>query len=313
MGAFDGLHRGHQALIDRARTRGDRVALVTFDPHPAQVIAPGRVPRLLYAPEQRERVAASLNISALVLLPFDVAMSKLSPAEFARRYLAQGLRPSAVVVGADFRFGAQRAGDAATLRMLLASEDIDVEVVQPVPLGSDAPGKLSSTDIRRALDAGDVRRAGALLGRCYALAGVVEHGAKRGRELGFPTANLGFGAGYPPPLGIYASAMTVWDPASPDYGRLWPSVTSVGRNPTFNDAGAPVTVETHAIDQQLEERLYGVRIEVALIERLRDEAKYEGPEALVAQMHRDVARAKTVLTPTALERVLVPPARTEAS
>ncbi len=307
MGAFDGLHRGHQALLDRARTHAPRVALVTFDPHPTKIIAPDRQPKLIYAPIQRERVAEALDVSALVLLPFDEAMSKMSPEAFVQACLIDGLQPAAMVVGADFRFGARRAGDAEALRTLLAPAGIDVDIVAPVPLGVGENAKLSSTDIRRALDAGDVHTAGTLLGRWHALAGTVVHGAKRGRALGFPTANLGPSEGYAPPIGIYATALSVWDPGSPDYGTVWPAVTSVGRNPTFTDGDAPVVVETHVLDQALGERLYGVDVEVAFVSRLRGEVKFDGADALVEQMHRDAQQAREALTTAVLDRVLAPP------
>lgn len=307
MGAFDGLHRGHQALIDRARTHGSSVALLTFDPHPAAVIAPDRVPTLLYGATQRARAAEALGVSALVLLPFDRAMSKLDPHAFVQRYLIDGLRPTAVVVGADFRFGAGRAGTATMLRELLAPASIDVDIVQPIPLPGHENAKLSSTDVRRALDRGDVTTAGRMLGRWHALAGIVGHGAKRGRTLGFPTANLTEVHGYVPPLGVYATALSVWNDEAPDHGALWPAVTNVGRNPTFNDEDdAPIIVETHVLDRSLDERLYDAHVEVAFIARLRDEAKFDSAEALVKQMHHDAAQARSRVDADALRFALAP-------
>ena len=313
MGAFDGLHLGHQALIDAARARGRQVAVVTFDPHPAQVIAPQRAPKLLYGPVQRARVLDSLGVEHLVLLPFDREMSSLPPDAFARRFLLDGLRPCAMAVGRDFRFGANRAGDVGQLRMLLARGGIALEVVDPVPMPTAAeptseaiPHKLGSTDVRKAIDAGAVDRAGLMLGRWHSVAGVVETGARRGRTIGFPTANLGYEHAYLPPLGVYATALSVWDPSSPDYGTVWPAVTNVGRNPTFTDAGAPVTVETHVLDRDLGDQLYGVEIEVSFIAHLRSEVKFSGPEALIEQIRRDVEAARAHLTPEALAKVLRP-------
>lgn len=306
MGAFDGLHRGHRALIERARTHADRVALVTFDPHPTAVLAPERMPPLLHAPVQRERVAASLGVSHLVLLPFDLEMSKMSPEAFLQTFFVDGLRPRAVVVGADFRFGARRAGTAASMAEQLRG--VDVEIVDLLSTGSGK--KVSSSDIRRAITNGNVAAAGEMLGRWHAVAGTVVHGAKRGRDLGFPTANLDpptSGAGCVPPKGIYASVFTVWSPEAPDYGACWPSVTSVGHNPTFTQAGAPLTVETHVLDRDLGERLYGLEVEVAFVKRLRDELKFDGADALVAQMHRDVDAARTVLDAATLAHTLTPP------
>ncbi len=313
MGAFDGLHRGHQALIDRARTHAQRVALVTFDPHPTAVLAPERMPPMLHASVQRERVAADLGVGNLVLLPFDRAMSRMAAEDFVQEFFVEGLAPAAIVVGADFRFGARRSGTAASLKDQLAQHDILTDVVELV--SADAGKKVSSSDIRRALQNGNVAAAGQWLGRWHAVAGTIEHGAKRGRELGFPTANLaprsGVAGGMVPPKGIYASVFTVWSPDAPDYGARWPAVTSVGHNPTFTEAGAPLTVETYVLDQQLGERLYGLEVEVSFVKRLRDEQKFDGAEALVAQMHRDAAQARDTITPDALAYTLTPP--TQAS
>jgi riboflavin kinase / FMN adenylyltransferase len=307
MGAFDGMHRGHQALFDRARAgTGTRaVAIVTFDPHPAAVLAPDRAPKLLSSPEQRARVAAALGIDVLVLLPFDRAMASLEPEAFVHRYIVQGLQPSMIVVGEDFRFGARRAGDVATLVRLLEGTPIGVQAVAPIALpGAPTDGKLSSSDIRRAVEAGDVARAGEMLGRWHAVVGTVTSGAKRGRTLGFPTANVAT-RGFLPREGIYATAMVVWDERSPDRGRVWPSVSSVGRNPTFVDAG-PISLETYVLDEDLGERLYGVEVEISFIARLRDEQKFTDADELVACMHRDVERARPHLHAENLQRLVVP-------
>ncbi len=314
MGAFDGLHRGHQALIERARNHAQRVALVTFDPHPTAVLAPERMPPMLHSAIQRERVAADLGVENLVLLPFDRDMSRMAAEDFVRTFFIEGLAPDAIVVGADFRFGARRAGTASSLQAQVAAHDVVTDIVELI--SADAGKKVSSSDIRRALQNGNVAAAGEWLGRWHAVAGTIEHGAKRGRELGFPTANLaplaGNAGGMVPPKGIYASVFTVWSPQSPDYGACWPAVTSVGHNPTFTDAGAPLKVETHVLDQQLGERLYGLDVEVAFVKRLRDERKFDGADALVAQMHRDADEARRALTHGALAHTLTPPTKTSA-
>lgn len=307
MGAFDGLHRGHQALIERARTHAGRVALVTFDPHPTAVLAPERMPPMLHAAVQRERVAESLGVETLVLLPFDRAMSRMAAEDFIRDFFVEGLAPQAIVVGADFRFGARRAGTAASLHAQVAPTGVVTDIVELI--SADAGKKVSSSDIRRALHNGNVAAASAWLGRWHAVAGTIEHGAKRGRELGFPTANLAPSGGMVPPKGIYASVFTVWSADAPEYGACWPSVTSVGHNPTFTDAGAPLTVETHVLDQQLDERLYGLEVEVSFVKRLRDEQKFDGAEALVAQMHRDADAARETVTDDVLAHTLTPPSK----
>lgn len=307
MGAFDGLHRGHRALIERARAHAERVALVTFEPHPTAVLAPERMPPMLHAPVQRERVAADLGVENLVLLPFDLQMSRMAPEDFVRQFFTEGLAPEAIIVGADFRFGARRAGTASSLRDQVARRGILTDIA-PL-LSAEAGKKVSSSDIRRALHNGNVAAAGEWLGRWHSVAGTVEHGAKRGRELGFPTANLAPCGGMVPPKGIYASVLTVWSPNADDYGAVWPAVTSVGHNPTFTEAGAPLTVETHVLDRQLGERLYGLDIEVSFVKRLREEQKFDGAEALIAQMDRDAEAARQALTPDALARTLTPPSR----
>lgn len=308
IGAFDGLHRGHQALFAQARTHADRLALVTFDPHPAVIIAPERAPRLLHSPSQRARVAAELGIDTLVLLPFDRAMSKQAAETFVQQTLIDGLRPAAVLVGEDFRFGAGRKGNTETLANLLRPAGITFEAVAPVPLseGATGDGKLSSSDIRRAIEAGDVERAGALLGRWHAVAGTVVHGAKRGRTLGYPTANLAPEGGMAPPTGIYASALSVCDPASPDAGEVWAAVTSIGHNPTFTETGSAVTIETYVLDEDLGERLYGVAVEVSFISRLRAEIEFDGVDPLVAQIRDDVERSRARVDAAALARVANP-------
>ena len=307
MGAFDGLHRGHRSLIERARSHGERVALVTFDPHPTAVLAPERMPPLLHAPVQRERVAAALDVSHLVLLPFDLEMSRMAPEAFLRQFFTDGLQPAAVVVGADFRFGARRAGTAHGMAAQLGPEGTRVDVVDL--LSVETGKKVSSSDIRRALTNGNVAMAGEMLGRWHAVAGTVVHGAKRGRELGFPTANLAPAGGTVPPKGIYATVFSVWDPRSPDYGAVWPSVTSVGHNPTFTEAGAPLTVETFVLDRALGERLYDYEVEVSFVKRIRDELKFDGADALIEQMHRDADAARAAVDAEAVAHTLAPPAR----
>ncbi len=308
MGAFDGLHRGHRALIERARSHGDRVALVTFDPHPTAVLDPERMPPLLHAPVQRERVAAALDVSHLVLLPFDVEMSRMGPEAFLRQFFTEGLQPAAVIVGADFRFGARRAGTALGMAAQLGPEGTHVEVVDL--LSAETGKKVSSSDIRRALTNGDVAMAADMLGRWHAVAGTVVHGAKRGRELGFPTANLAPAGGTVPPKGIYATVFSIWDPRSPDYGAVWPAVTSVGHNPTFTTAGARLTIETFVLDRDLGERLYDLEVEVSFVARIRDEIKFDSADALVEQMHRDANAARAAVDADALSsRTLAPPPR----
>ncbi len=310
VGAFDGLHLGHQALLHRARalvTTADapgRVALVTFDPHPARILAPERAPRLLQSAGQRARVCAALGVDALVLLPFDRALADTSPEGFVERLLIHGLRPAAVVVGADFRFGAGRRGGVHELGQLLRPAGILVEVVEAVPVpgdmspapGAPAPKKLSSSGIRAAVVAGEVAAATAMLGRWYSVEGSVVRGAGRGRELGVRTANVDAAAALLPRPGIYAGALGVVGGPGP-----WPAAISLGKNPTFvSDPTAPLVLEVHALDQQLGDSLYGLTVEVAFAARLRDEQRFSGPAELMAQISRDLAAVRPALDPAAL-------------
>ena len=283
IGAFDGLHLGHQALLNHARALQPRVALVTFDPHPARVLAPERAPALLQSDAQRARVCAALAVDALVLLPFDRELAATSPAEFADRLLIAGLRPAAVVVGPDFRFGAARRGGVADLADLLRPAGIPVAAVDLVV---DGQSKISSSDIRTAVAAGDLERAAAKLGRWYAIEGQVVHGAHRGRELGARTANIAATNALLPLPGIYAGALGV--PGTTD---VWPAAISLGHNPTFGQ-GIPLTLEVHALDVDLGERLYGATVEVAFAARLRDERRFPGPDELAAQISRDIAEVR---------------------
>lgn len=316
IGAFDGLHLGHQALIDRARGQADRVALVTFDPHPMRVLAPERAPALLQTPEQRRRVAGHYGVDRVVLLPFDAGMAAMSAEAFVRDVLADGLGPAAVIVGQDFRFGHGRAGNTDMLAELL---DVPVDVVSPVglPKGSRGPDddpdrKLGSTAVRRAVAAGDMDRVTAMLGRPFSAAGTVVTGDRRGRTLGFPTANVAVRNEVMPPIGIYATVLTVWSPDAPDHGAVWASVSNLGQSPTFKDGDPPIRLEAHVLDRDLGERLYDLDVEVAFVERLRDEVKFDGVDALVAQMRLDAEAARKRLNASALRRVVAPSRGSEA-
>jgi riboflavin kinase/FMN adenylyltransferase len=317
LGAFDGLHLGHQALLARARRASAHVGLVTFDPHPQQVLAPERAPRLLQTAEQRRRVSAALGVEHLVLLPFDREMAAMDAERFVRQVLVEGLRPSAVVVGEDFRFGRGREGDGEQLARLLAPAGIEVACVAavPVPAAAREPGgeaeadsKLSATTVRRAVEAGRVEQAGVMLGRWHAVAGTVVTGAQRGRTIGFPTANIHAPDGFLPAPGVYAGVLAVWSETGPCAGRVWPAVANLGTNPTFVAGGGamPLRLEAHALDVRLGEQLYGLSVELSFVARLRDEQRFEGPAALIEQIHRDVEAARARLGPQALAFAITP-------
>jgi riboflavin kinase/FMN adenylyltransferase len=336
LGAFDGLHLGHQALLASARAAASQVGLVTFDPHPQQLLAPDRAPQLLQTAEQRRRVCTALGVDHLVLLPFDRELAAMDAEAFVRRVLLEGLRPAAVVVGEDFRFGRGREGDGERLAALLRPAGVEVVRVPAVPVPAaarepgDEPGiKLSATTVRRAVQAGRVEQAGAMLGRWHAVAGTVVEGAKRGRTLGFPTANIHAPDGFLPAPGVYAGVLAVWSEHGPYAGLAWPAVANLGRNPTFHagsaggHAGAagghagsaggngaaaamPLRLEAHALDVQLGEGLYGLPVELSFVARLRDEQRFDGPAALVEQIRRDVEAARARLGPEALAFAITP-------
>ncbi|MEM7151963.1 MAG: riboflavin biosynthesis protein RibF [Myxococcota bacterium] len=312
LGAFDGLHLGHQALLDEARSRGERIGLVTFDPHPQQVLAPARAPKLLHSPSQRRRVCATLGVEHLVLLPFDKEMAQMQAETFARTMIVEGLRPAAIVVGEDFRFGRGREGDGEMLAALVKPAGIEVVRVTAVPVPDSARGthhdpsfKLGATAIRRAIELGHVAQAGAMLGRWHGVEGTVVHGAHRGHAIGFPTANIRTSADLVPPPGVYATMLAVTSPEGPHAGKVWPAATNLGRNPTFTDSGE-MSLEAHVIDQELGDTLYDLDVELSFVARLRDEQRFDGPTALVAQLQQDVQAASARLDSDALARVVPP-------
>lgn len=312
LGAFDGLHLGHQALLDEARSRGEHIGLVTFDPHPQQVLAPARAPKLLHSPSQRRRVCATLGVEHLVLLPFDREMAQMQAETFARTMIIEGLRPEAIVVGEDFRFGRGREGDGEMLAALVKSAGIEVVRVPAVPVPSpareateDPSGKLGATAIRRAVELGHVAQAGAMLGRWHAVEGTVARGAQRGRTFGFPTANIKTTADLVPPPGVYATFLSVSSTEGPHAGKIWPAATNLGRNPTFVEDGE-MSLEAHVIDQDLGETLYDLPVELSFVARLRDELRFDDPKDLVAQLERDVQTARGRLDAAALDLVVPP-------
>jgi riboflavin kinase/FMN adenylyltransferase len=288
VGNFDGVHRGHQALVTatlaQARERSLRCVALTFDPHPAQVLQPDRAPRRLMTPEQKAEQLAALGVDALAVLPFTPELAAETPEGFATKVLARRLGAAVAVVGEDFRFGRGRAGDVAELRRL--GERLGFEVVSLPPVLEDGL-PVSSTRIRESLETGDVRNAAALLGRPYFVEGVVVRGDGRGRRLGIPTANLAVENEILPRDGVYAAR--VWLREGPSR----PAVANLGLRPTFG-SGA-LTLETHILD--FEGDLYGQRLRVAFAVRLRDERPFPGPDALVAQIREDLAAARSVLAP----------------
>ena len=282
VGNFDGVHRGHQALVGEAVSaaaeRAAEAVVLTFDPHPSRVVAPGSAPLALTTLEQKASALARLGASALAVLPFTPEIAALGPDEFAARVLRGALDAGVVVVGDNFRFGRGRAGDASTLRGL----GFEVREVAPVRLGGE---RVSSSRIRKALAEGDVALAAALLGRPFLVEGMVVHGEGRGRTLGIPTANLAPANEMLPALGVYAA----WAWVGPGSGIA--AVVNVGRRPTFG--GGAVSVEAHLLDFAGD--VYGRPFGLSFVARIRGEEKFPGPEALVAHIHADVAAGRRAL------------------
>jgi riboflavin kinase/FMN adenylyltransferase len=293
IGVFDGVHRGHQRIVARALelAHGDLpVVVVTFDPHPDEVVRPGSHPPFLSTARRRAELLAGLGADAVCMLPFTYEFSQLGPDEFVHTVLVDRLHAAAVVVGEDFRFGHKAAGDVPLLATLGEKYDFSTE---GVPLLADDGVTISSTHIRERLEAGDVATAAEELGRPHRVEGIVYRGHMRGRQLGFPTANLES----PPHTaipgdGIYAGWLVSLDADGAESGR-WPAAISVGPNATFGEAER--TVEAYALDRD-DLDLYGAHVAIDFVARLRGTERYDSVDALVAQMHRDVDSARELLT-----------------
>jgi riboflavin kinase/FMN adenylyltransferase len=292
IGEFDGVHRGHQRVVERAceiaQARRLPVVAITFDPHPDEVIRPGSHPPLLTTARRRAGLLAGLGADAVFVLPFNLEFSRLSPDEFVHVVLSERLHAAAVVVGENFRFGHKAAGDVPMLAALGEKYDFTAE---GVPLLVDDGVTISSTYIRERLAAGDVAAAARALGRPHRVEGVVVRGHMRGRGLGFPTANLETPPHTATPAdGIYAGWLTSLDLDGAEVSR-WPAAISVGTNPTFG-AGER-TVEAYALDRD-DLDLYGTHAAIDFTARLRGTERFDSVQALVTQMHEDVAQARTL-------------------
>lgn len=288
VGAFDGVHRGHQAVIASAREAANRLGaplgVVSFDPHPRRLFQPEAAPFRLMTPEQMARALAPLGVDRLYLIPFDREMAAMSDEEFARRVLSEGLGIVHAAVGFDFTFGKGRSGSPEALRTYGETLGFTVSVTERV---DDASGlKLSSSAVREALKAGDMTRAAAILGRPFAIAGEVIHGDKRGRTIGVPTANIGMGDYMRPAYGVYAVRTRLPD------GRVIQGVANLGVRPMF-EIEEPL-LEVWLLD--FDESLYGQTLETELVAFLRSEMKFDGLDALKVQIEADAAAARAVLS-----------------
>lgn len=287
LGNFDGLHSGHVAVLDAARKAGDRVGVATFEPPPRAFFRPNDPPFRIMRPERRNQKILDAGMDAVFELPFNAEIASMSDEAFATEVLAKGLGIKHVSIGFDFRFGHGRMGDAQRLASLGRALGFGVSIVEEV--AGDRQGKASSTSIRNALKAGEPLRAANLLGHPWIADGVVEHGEKRGRELGYPTANMTLGDLIQPKHGIYAvrariAGETVWRDGVANFGR---TPTTGVRDPLL---------ETFIFDWS--GNIYDTWLEVAFIDFIRPEETFGTLEELVEQMHRDSAAAREILRRT---------------
>ena len=283
LGNFDGLHRGHMKIIDRVRRnageRGGTPAAMTFEPHPPRVLRPDKAPPLLMTKEQKIESLTRSGMQGVAVVRFTLELSKWDPETFVRNVLVEWLHVVEVWVGANFLFGHERAGNFSVLRSLGARYGFRAEKIDPVRYKDFV---VSSTRIRRLLGEGRVDEAAALLGHHYFIDGIVSRGAGRGRELGFPTANLTTCNELIPPSGVYATTVTIDN-------IMYPSITNIGMRPTFGDVDRPI-IETHVFDMSRD--LYDSSLRLSFVQRLRDERAFPDVDALRAQIDADCRSAR---------------------
>ncbi|MDO5701187.1 MAG: bifunctional riboflavin kinase/FAD synthetase [Bowdeniella nasicola] len=289
LGMFDGVHRGHLAVLAVAREEADRrgvpLTVLTFDPHPVKVHRPEHYLTEVTTLEHRTDLLRAAGADDVRIVPYTLEFAQQSPAEFTRNYFVNALKAVCVVEGEDVRFGQGNSGDAARLRELGAAQGFDVLIVSDL-LDPVSGRRWSSTWVREALLAGDVREAAYVLGRPHRVRGIVEHGQKRGRELGFPTANVhAHGVGVVPKDGVYAGWLHV-------EGERLPAAISVGTNPHFD--GVRRTVEAHVLGRA-DLNLYGDEVEVEFTDRIRDMLSFDSLEGLLTEMDRDLAATSAIL------------------
>ncbi len=289
IGVFDGVHRGHQAVIECARQSADEAGgtacVITFDPHPVRILAPSDAPRLLTATEHKLQLLAGIGISHVVVIPFDRAFAETPAEDFIRQLHERAASLRRICVGAEWRFGKGGSGDVALLERLGGELGFSVTGVPTVSIDGMTA---SSTRIREAVAGGDFQIAEALLGRPYTVLGTVVEGRRLGRQLGFPTANLTVHSEQLPPTGVYAVAVRLEDQPEERFG-----VANLGYRPSVEGEGARRLLEVHLLDWSGD--LYGHDLEVRFLEFLRPERRFDGLEALKAQITEDVARARQVI------------------
>jgi riboflavin kinase/FMN adenylyltransferase len=288
LGNFDGIHVGHQALIknavDDAQRLNLRSAVLTFEPHPLRILAPERAPKMLLTHKDKMQLLQYLGVDYVIIQQFDRSFASIGAEAFVRKYLIERLRAKKVWVGKDLRFGKARAGDIDKLTIWASQSGFDVGVVEPVMVCGE---RVSSSRIRELLLAGEVAAVQPMLARYYFVSGRVVSGHRRGREIGFPTANIASRAEILPRDGIYATLFHIGE-------NILPSVTSIGVNPTFG-AGGPRTIESYILN--FDREIYGESVKISFLGRLREEKNFASVELLVEQIRRDVADAAVLLAP----------------
>jgi riboflavin kinase/FMN adenylyltransferase len=285
IGNFDGVHKGHQALFQRVKQLAEELngesVVVTFDPHPLEVLFPKKAPSFITSHRHKLDLIASCGIDATIVIPFDHKFSQMSAREFVEAVLVEKIGARAIVVGHDYRFGHSREGDIAFLKQLGEQYGFEVQTVSGLRVNDTV---VSSTAIRQMITSGNIREANRLLGRSFEVSGTVIPGRKRGVSLGFPTANIRMPAITPPRTGVYVVQAEV-------DGKTYGGAANLGYNPTFGDTD--LSLEAHLFD--FDRDIYGKPITIRFIDRLRDELRFSSPDELAAQIKKDVNTAKKIL------------------
>jgi len=291
MGNFDGIHSGHQALIsstvEEAKQLGYDSIVLTFEPHPLKVLAPDRAPRLILSYEDKMALFQSFGVNLVIAQSFDRQFASISADDFVRRFLVERLKVRKLWVGRDLRFGQGRKGNVDDLLRLASENEFEVGVLDPILLEGT---RISSSRIRQLLEEGRVDEVRPLLGRFHFVSGTVVKGHRRGRALGFPTANISSQTEVMPPDGIYATLFDVRN-------KQWLSISSIGVNPTFGDG--PRTVESFIFD--FDGDIYGESVKLSFVKRIREERKFTIVNDLIGQINEDVKCAKAIFKDSAID------------
>jgi riboflavin kinase/FMN adenylyltransferase len=289
IGVFDGVHRGHQAVIstsaEHAQSANGTPVVVTFNPHPMKVLRPREAPHLLTATQHKIKLIRALGVQHLLVIKFDKTFAATAPEDFVQQLVTQSKPLREICVGHEWSFGKGRRGNLALLRKLGAQFDFNVVGIAPVTLGN---GELvSSTAIRHAIEAGDLAKAADMLGREYTILGTVVRGESRGKKIGFPTANLSAHSEQFPPNGVYFAQATL-------HGATYPGVVNLGYRPTVSTSKTERVLEIHLLD--FDHEIYGKDVEVRFVRYLRPEQKFESLDALTRQIESDVQQARQLWT-----------------